>query len=108
MFKLSPLLFVGSAPRLLPQIVLTLEAIAGWRDAPALASLFPGPVHGNWCLGDSGGRACAGVTAVYLFPLGCLILIAPILQFANDIFKSSVGSKIVSTEFSFSLFLFKH
>lgn len=37
----------------------------------------------------------------YLLPLGCLIFIAPILQFANDIFKSSVGSKIVSTEFSF-------
>lgn len=39
-----------------------------------------------------------------LLPLGCLIFIALILQFANDIFKSSVGSKIVSTEFSFSFF----
>lgn len=67
LFKLSPLLLVGSAPCLLPQIVPTLEAIAGRRDAPALASLFPGPVHGNWCLGDSGWGACAGDTAVY-FP----------------------------------------
>lgn len=40
-----------------------------------------------------------------LLPLGWLIFIAPILQFANDIFKSSVGSKIVSTEFSFFFFL---
>lgn len=41
-----------------------------------------------------------------LLPLGCLIFIALILQFANDIFKSSVGSKIVSTEFSFSFSFF--
>lgn len=49
-----PFIFVGWAPRLLPQIVPTSEAIAGRRNAPALASLFPGPVRGNWCLGDSG------------------------------------------------------